>query len=126
MNIRQFRFLTDENIDKELVAFLRAEGFDVFDIKEEGLFRLSDRAILERALAGQRVVISEDSDFGTLIFRDNLPFYGVVYLRPGHESPEVHLETFAAILASELDFSIPFILVAENTSEYVRIRLRNI
>ncbi|MBK8195773.1 MAG: DUF5615 family PIN-like protein [Lewinellaceae bacterium] len=126
MNLRQFRFLTDENIDRELVAFLRTEGFDVFDIKEEGLFRLSDRAILELAFAEQRVVISEDSDFGTLIFRDNVPFYGVVYLRPGHESPEVHLETFAAILNSDVDFSVPFILVAENTGEYIRIRLRNI
>jgi predicted nuclease of predicted toxin-antitoxin system len=126
MNIRQFRFLTDENIDEELVAFLRAEGLDVFDIKEERLFRLSDRAILELALAERRVVVSEDSDFGTLIFRDNVPFYGVVYLRPGHESPKVHVETFAAILVTELDFSIPFILVAENTGEFVRIRLRNI
>lgn len=126
MNIRQFRFLTDENIDAELVAFLRAEGFNVFDLKEERLFRLSDRAILELALAEQRVVVSEDSDFGTLIFRDNVPFYGVVYLRPGHESPEFHIETFSAILTSELDFSIPFILVAENTGEFVRIRLRNL
>lgn len=109
-----------------MVAFLRGEGFDVFDIKEEGLFRLSDRAILELALSEQRVVISEDSDFGTLIFRDNVPFYGVVYLRPGRESPEVHVETFVAILDSELDFSIPFILVAENTGELVRIRLRNL
>lgn len=98
----------------------------MFDIKEEGLFRLSDRAILELALTEQRVVISEDSDFGTLIFRDNLPFYGVIYLRPGHESPEFHVETFAGILNSNVDCSIPFILVAENTGEYVRIRLRNI
>lgn len=34
MSIRDLRFLIDENIDKELVLFLRAEGFDVFDIKE--------------------------------------------------------------------------------------------
>jgi len=46
MSIHELRFLTDENIDKELVEFLRSGGFDVFDIKEEGLFRLSDVAIL--------------------------------------------------------------------------------
>ena len=34
MNIREVRFLTDENIDEELVAYLRAQGFDVFDIKD--------------------------------------------------------------------------------------------
>lgn len=37
MTIREFQFLTDENIDEEVVDFLRGEGFDVFDIKEEGL-----------------------------------------------------------------------------------------
>lgn len=124
MKIHELRFLTDENIDYELVAFLRTQGFDVFDMKEERLFRLSDRSILELALAEQRAVISEDSDFGTLIFRDNVPFYGVFYLRPGHESPAFHIETFKNILASNLDFHIPFILVAENTGELVRIRLR--
>lgn len=126
MSIRDLRFLTDENIDRELVEFLRAEGINVFDIKEESLFRLSDRSILEMALSQQRVVISQDSDFGALIFRDQVPFYGVVYLRPGHESPEVHIESMAVILDADLEIRPPFVLVAENTGDLVRLRLRNI
>jgi predicted nuclease of predicted toxin-antitoxin system len=125
MSIQEFRFLTDENIDAELVMILRSAGFDVFDIKEERLFRLSDAAIIEQSYLQQRVIISQDSDFGTLIFRDKMPYYGIIYLRPGHESPEVHIESILAILDANLDFTIPFILVAENTGELVRIRLRN-
>jgi len=34
--------LTDENIDPDVVVFLRKNGFDVFDIKEEGLQATSD------------------------------------------------------------------------------------
>jgi hypothetical protein len=30
MNIREFRFLADENIDKELVLLLREDGLDFF------------------------------------------------------------------------------------------------
>lgn len=124
MNIEQLRFLTDENIDSEVVMLLRERGFDVLDIKEEKLFRLSDKAILEMALEQKRVVISQDSDFGTLVFRDQNPFHGIIYLRPGHESPQFHLATLLAILDADLSFSIPFILVAENTGEIVKMRLR--
>ena len=70
------------------------------------------------------MVISQDSDFGTLIFRDNLPVCGVIYLRPGHESPEIHIATMEAILAAELDMVYPFMLVGENHGGYVKIRMR--
>lgn len=126
MSIHEFRFLTDENIDKELVEFLRSTGFDVFDIKEEGLFRLSDAAILELSFAQKRIVISQDSDFGTLIFRDGAIFHGVIYLRPGHQSPTLHIETMLTIIEANFDFILPFILVAENTKGLVRMRLRSI
>ncbi len=126
MSIHEFRFLTDENIDKELVEFLRSAGFDVFDIKEEGLFRLSDVAILELSFSQKRIVISQDSDFGTLIFRDGAIFYGVIYLRPGHQSPELHIETIRTIIEANFDFVMPFILVAENTKGLVKMRLRSI
>jgi predicted nuclease of predicted toxin-antitoxin system len=79
ISIKDLKYLTDENIDVELLEFLREQGFDVFDIKEARLFRLSDRRILEMAYQEQRVVISQDSDFGTLIFRDNTPFWGIIY-----------------------------------------------
>ncbi len=124
MIIREFQFLTDENIDKELLDFLRSEGFDVFDIKEEGLFGKTDREILELAFKQQRVVISQDSDFGTLIFRDEVPFWGVIYLRPGHHSPQVHIQAFRALLSANLEFSHPFILVVENEKGFVKLRLR--
>jgi predicted nuclease of predicted toxin-antitoxin system len=125
MNIREFRFLADENIDKELVLLLREDGLDVFDIKEEGLFQLSDLAILEISYTEKRIVITQDSDFGKLIFRDSVSFYGIIYLRPGHHSSILHVQTMNAILQSDIEFRIPFILVAENIESVIRMRLRN-
>ena len=63
MSLTEFRFLTDENIDVEVLAFLREQGLDVFDIKEERLFGLYDKEILTFAFASNRVVISQDSNF---------------------------------------------------------------
>ena len=126
MIFEDLRFLTDENIDSALVSLLRELGFDVLDIKEEGFFRLPDIRILEMALTQQRVVITQDSDFGTLVFRDKNPFWGIIYLRPGHDLPAIHQQSMLALLKANLDFTIPFVLIAENNGEMIRIRLRNI
>ena len=87
MKLTDGAFLTDENVDAAVVAWLRERGLEVFDIKEAGLFGWLDEEILERAFEQKQVIISQDSDFGTLVFRDGARFYGIVYLRPGMKIP---------------------------------------
>ena len=125
MNLLNLRFLTDENIDIEVLHFLREQGFDVFDIKEEALFQMADDAIIALSYQQNRVVISQDSDFGTLIFRDAALFYGVIYLRPGHVSPIVHIQTLKHILDANFAIETPFIIVGENNGNMIKIRVRS-
>lgn len=40
MKLNDFPLLTDENIDPNVVAYLRQRKFDVFDIKEAGCSHL--------------------------------------------------------------------------------------
>jgi len=124
MTLQDFRLLTDENIDAEVVDFLRREGFDVLDIKENRWFSLPDKSILEVATKENRATVSQDSDFGTLVFKDELPFIGIIYLRPGHYSAHVHIQTLKAILSAPLEINYPFILVGEHHQTQVKIRLR--
>jgi predicted nuclease of predicted toxin-antitoxin system len=85
---------------------------------------LPDKSILELANKEERIVVSQDSDFGTLVFRDEMPFLGIIYLRPGHTSADTHIQTFKAILSAPLELKLPFILVAEHHQTQVKIRLR--
>ena len=124
MTIQEFRFLTDENVDKELVDFLIGQGFDVWDIKASGNFGLDDQEILEIAYREDRVVVTQDSDFGKLIFQGKIPFQGLIYLRPGHFSYEIHLETLKALLGANFYFEYPFILVGEHNQDAIKFRLR--
>jgi len=125
MIISKFALLTDENIHPGLVIFLQKSGFVVDDIKEMGFQKVSDRVILERSLTMNQVVVTHDSDFGKIIFTEQIPFMGVIYLRPGHIAAHIHIQTFQAILDQNLDLQPPFMLIAENTGELIRIRLRN-
>ncbi len=126
MCLADYDFLTDENIDSELVAWLRNKGLSVFDAKEEALFGTSDLQLLELAKSMNRVIISQDSDFGTLVFRDKVELVGILFLRPGHQDPRIHLETLEAVFSTSLEPKAPFILVAEHKKVSIQIRLREL
>lgn len=124
MTLSDYKFLTDENIDPVVLNFLREQGFDVIDVKENGWFGKKDVELMPFAYQEGRVIITHDSDFGTLIFTKREPFVGVLYLRPGHFDATPHLQSLNALVESNLVFDAPFILIAENTGQAVKIRLR--
>jgi predicted nuclease of predicted toxin-antitoxin system len=69
--------LVDECFPKSVVRGLQQRGHDV--TWATSVCRSAvDEMVLARATAEGRVVITEDRDFGTLVFRDALPAIGVV------------------------------------------------
>lgn len=126
MTLNDFNLLTDENIDPVVVRFLREQGFNVSDIKENGWFGKKDVDIMPLAYQEHRVIVTHDSDFGTIVFTKREPFIGIVYLRPGHFDAEPHIQSLNAIISSNLIVVSPFILIAENTGQIVKIRMRQL
>lgn len=61
------RFLVDENLSRRLAAMLGAAGHDAVHVTELGMSSASDLAILEAGRSQQRVILSSDTDFGTLL-----------------------------------------------------------
>lgn len=74
------KFLVDECCDVGLVLSLRNEGYDVFYVKES-MPSSSDNEVLQKAYLEERILITEDKDFGELVFRLKMPAYGVILLR---------------------------------------------
>lgn len=118
-----YPLLADENIHPQAVEFLRQGGADITSIAEQGRFGISDMAVLKQAAKAGRVVLTHDSDFGTLTLM-GAGFIGIVYLRPGHIRPEFTLETLSALRQREIDVQSPFIVVAERAGDKVKVRIR--
>ena len=74
------RWLVDECVDAGLVARLRASGHDVVYMAEV-LPAASDADVLARAQGETRLLLTEDKDFGDLVFRRGRKVPGIVLLR---------------------------------------------
>ena len=74
------KFLADECCDLSMVNRLREEGHQVDYIQEENP-GISDTVVLLNAYKEKRILITEDKDFGELVYRLKKPAYGIVLLR---------------------------------------------
>lgn len=79
------KLLVDEHIAADIVTWLRGQGNDVL-YAAETLAQEIDAVLLRTAELEERVVLTEDKDFGELVFRDRLNSHGVVLLRMGNHS----------------------------------------
>jgi predicted nuclease of predicted toxin-antitoxin system len=60
------RFLADMGVDQRVVAWLREAGHDAVHLRDQGLQRLADQAIFDKAIAERRIILTFDLDFGEI------------------------------------------------------------
>ena len=127
MNLEQFKILTDEGIDPEVIDHLRTLGWDVLDAVHAGLLGRTDLDVLRTATADSRVVMTHDGDFGQLAIAGGEPIVGILRLRPGHIRSVFTIATIDAVIAAVIDLEAPFIIVARrNSAHEVTIRVRQL
>lgn len=124
MKLTDYKFITDENIQGKVVEHLITSGYDIFDIKKEGLNTMSDDEILELAIEKHRIIITQDSDFGTSFFQSGFQLTGIIYVRPGHVNSQDVIKIIDSLLNQNIEIDIPFIIVAELVKNKVKIRVR--
>jgi predicted nuclease of predicted toxin-antitoxin system len=73
-------FLADECCDTGIVASLRADGHDVVYMRERQA-GASDEEVLQNAFVEGRILLTEDKDFGELIYRLKKPACGIILIR---------------------------------------------
>ncbi|MGE3467115.1 MAG: DUF5615 family PIN-like protein [Pyrinomonadaceae bacterium] len=113
------KLLADESIESEFVAALRSAGHEVADIKELSP-GIEDAEVLAVATSSGAILITNDKDFGDLIYRDQLTSNGVILLRFGKLEIAVRIEILLQVFEErESEMHGAFTVI---TSTGVRIR----
>jgi predicted nuclease of predicted toxin-antitoxin system len=75
------KFLIDESADARLAAHLISLGHDATLVAQSHRPGLPDEEVLAAAVEEDRILITDDRDFGELIFRYRQTHAGVIYFR---------------------------------------------
>lgn len=115
------KFIVDECTGPTVAKWLK-ERFEVFSVYDESP-GIDDESIINKAYEENYVLITNDKDFGELVFRRRKSHNGVLLLRLDDESVNNKIKILGMVLDSYLDRLIGNFIVA--TEKNVRIVERN-
>ena len=96
------RFLVDESTGAAVVEYLRNSGHDVLALAEI-MRQAEDPYILTLASSETRILITNDKDFGELVFRTGQTHHGVLLLRLRDESARNRVRVVQSVLERYAD-----------------------
>lgn len=116
------RFLADESCDFAVVRELRREGYDVFAAGETTT-RSDDLQLIKQAANENRVLLTEDKDFGWLVYVSQAESAGVILIRfPGNARSSLAGAILDLVRDHSRQLAGAFVVVQPG---YVRIRHRS-
>ena len=116
------RLLVDECTGPTVTAWLRDQGHDVVDAFESDR-GAADESWMKQALAEDRVLITNDKDFGDYVFLHGMIHGGVVLLRLKDETPMAKIEAIRRVLETHGEDIIgEFVVVTERKIRFAKRR----
>lgn len=116
------KFLADMGISPHTVSFLRGVGHDAVHLNEQGLDRMEDSAILEKARGEGRVLLTHDLDFGELVAAGGARLPSLVVFRLRNMRPE-NVNRYLQSIIGEQEESLKAGAIISVTEGRIRIRL---
>lgn len=92
------RFLIDNALSPALATALGKAGHDALHVRDVGLRDAADDEIMRLAASEDRILVSADTDFGTLLALYNQRLPSIILFRRG--SPRVPAQQAALLLAN--------------------------
>ena len=101
------RLLVDANLSPRVAVLLSESGHDAVAVRDVGLQHASDQQILEHALEDDRVIVSHDTDFGTLLAVQRRSKPSFILIRSAEPLTTLQIATLlidnADVMLEELD-----------------------
>ena len=116
--------MLDENADLPLGDYLVELGHDVTSIVRDYTRSIHDEDVLSLANRERRILITNDKDFGALVYQQSLPHSGVILFRMKNEDVAFKISCLADAIhghSEKLENASAYIVV---TDTRIRVRAR--
>jgi predicted nuclease of predicted toxin-antitoxin system len=92
------RFLADMGVSMRVVEWLRASGHDAMHLRDEGLQKLPNGEIVQKAIREERVVLTFDLDFGEIVAASGGTSIGAILFRLRNTRADFVVQRLKAVL----------------------------
>ncbi len=115
------RFLVDECTGPRIAEWLRTEGHEVFSVYDESP-GIGDDTIIAKAFTENWVLITNDKDFGELVFRERRQHRGVIFLRLSDGRAVNKINVLQSLLENHAGkLNDQFVTVTEKTVRFASV-----
>ncbi len=118
--MKTLKLLADESLEHRVTIFLRDSGYDVLSIQEISP-SISDLQVLDIAHKEQRIILTNDKDFGELVFLGTQKHSGIILFRFNDEQVSNKISVLKYLFTNYLDKLEGSFIVLE--SKKIRIRI---
>jgi predicted nuclease of predicted toxin-antitoxin system len=108
------RFLIDECTGPVVAHWLREQNHDVFSLYEQSR-GIDDETVVRKAFDENRILITNDKDFGEKVYREGWPHKGIVLLRLNDERAANKIKVLHELLVNYPDQLTDRYLVVTDT-----------
>jgi len=100
--VKEIKFLADVNVEKPLVDYLSKQGYDIKWVPDYNC-EMPDEGLLQLANEEKRIFITNDKDFGDLIFLQKKLSVGTILFRVKGQKTEEKIKLMKKILMGYRD-----------------------
>lgn len=97
MSKKSLKFLADESLEYRIVTYLRKKGYNVTSVAEK-FPSIADTAVMSKAVSENRIILTNDKDFGELVFVNHLQHKGIILFRFKKESIQNKINALESLL----------------------------
>ena len=107
------KFIVDECVGPKVAKWLEEKGYEVFSVYSKCRGE-KDEKLIQKAIREDWIILTNDKDFGEMIFRKSFEHRGVLFLRLEDESAQNKIKVLDSFFQNYIShYSKDFVVLTE-------------